>query len=238
MKIAVTQICGWLSPGRIIFCLAACPLAVAGIVFLGERAVNKGAEGRVFSSAEKIPHRPVGLVLGCARTLADGRENLYFRYRMDAAAELFNSGKVDVLIVSGDNHRTGYDEPTEMKDALVSRGIPAARIQCDYAGFRTLDSIVRAKKVFCADRITVVSQRFHGQRAAYVGRARGLDVLVFAARDVSRRAGFRTCVRERLARVKAVLDVSILDKQPKFLGEKIPVVATGAESGHPGAGIR
>jgi len=200
---------------------------LGGTLWACERAVSKAAERRTFDSVERVPYRPVGIVLGCSKHVAGGRLNLYFRYRIAAAAELYKAGKVDYLIVSGDNHRVGYDEPTDMKESLVEMGIPAERVQCDYAGFRTLDSVVRAGKVFCSDRITVISQRFHGERAVYIGNCHGLDVIAYNARDVRGRSGLRSACRERLARVKAVLDVNVLHKQPRFLGDQIPVGTAG-----------
>lgn len=199
------------------------PVGIGCLILACEFMVKKSSKGKIFSTVETTPHCPVGLVLGCSQYLANGRQNLYFRYRIDAAEKLYKAGKVDVLIVSGDNHRKGYDEPSDMKSALIKRGVPAENIQCDYAGFRTLDSVIRARKVFCSDRIIVISQLFHGQRAIFIGNARGIDTLAFAARDVSRRAGLKTKLRERLARVKAVMDVTVLRKQPKFLGKKFPV---------------
>lgn len=201
---------------------------IAGAILACEWIVTLAAKGNVFTTVSTTPHCPVGLVLGCGQYLANGRNNLYFRYRIDAAEKLYKAGKVDVLIVSGDNHRKGYDEPSAMKSALIHRGVPAEKIHCDYAGFRTLDSVIRAKEVFCSDRVVVISQRFHDERAIFIGKARGIDTLAFAARDVSSRGGLRTRIRERLARVKAVLDVTLLQKKPKFLGEKIPVITTNS----------
>lgn len=196
---------------------------LAGII-AGSRAwVLHSAKGRTFDDVSSLPANRVGVVLGCLRTLPNGRINLFFEYRMQAAAQAYNAGKVEYLIVSGDNHSKSYDEPTVMKDELIKLGIPEDKIYCDYAGFRTLDSIVRVKEVFQEDTITVISQEFHNQRAIYIGRARGLKVVGYNAQDVNRRVGIRTICREQLARVKAVLDVSILNKGPKFLGEPIYV---------------
>ena len=160
-------------------------------------------------------------MLGCCRTLADGRENLFFLYRIRAAFEAFNYGKIGYVIVSGDNHRADYDEPSEMKAALVERGVPEGNIYCDYAGFRTLDSVVRAKKVFMASKFTVISQEFHNQRAIFIGKKHGIDIVGYNARDVHAHNGLKIKLREHLARVKAVLDVVVIKRRPKFLGEPI-----------------
>lgn len=186
--------------------------------------INQAARGRVFDDAARIPHRRVALVLGCCRVLPNGRGNLFFKYRMQAAAELYHAGKADYLLVSGDNHRQDYNEPAEMRQCLIDAGVPAERVFCDYAGFRTLDSVVRAQEVFGEQQITVVSQAFHVNRAIYIGTQRDMDVIGLAARDVARSSGGqRTRLREMLARVKTVLDVQVLRTKPKFLGPKIAI---------------
>lgn len=142
---------------------------------------------------------------------------------MEAAAALFKAGKVKALIVSGDNGSHDYDEPTEMKRVLVQMGVPDAKIVCDYAGFRTLDSIVRAQEVFGQPRFIIVSQRFHNERAVYLAKALGVEAWGLNAEDVPVALSLKTFLREKLACVKAVLDVNVLNTQPRFLGEKVAV---------------
>lgn len=125
--------------------------------------------------------------------------------------------------MSGDNSRSDYDESSDMKEALVQLGIPDERIFCDYAGFSTLDSVVRAKKVFLQQSMLVVSQDFHVRRAIYIGQGHGIDLVGYAAKDVEGRAGSRTRIREALARFKAVLDVEVFSRGPKFLGDTIEI---------------
>lgn len=200
-------------------------MAAAGLVFvLGcERWIARAADGRCFAEVKAVPEAPVALVLGTSARLADGRTNLFFLPRMEAAAALFKAGKVKALIVSGDNGTRGYDEPTEMKRVLVQMGVPEARIVCDYAGFRTLDSVVRAKEVFSQPRIIIVSQRFHNERAIYLAKAFGIDAWGFNATDVPVKLSVKTFLREKLACVKAVLDVNVLGTRPKFIGERVVV---------------
>jgi SanA protein len=142
---------------------------------------------------------------------------------MTAAAALYHAGKVDYLLVSGDNHRRGYDEPTAMRDALVALAVPQSRIVLDYAGFRTLDSIVRAKEVFGQQQFVIVSQRFHNERAIYLATACGLDVVAYNATTVT--VGRRDLIwyRETLARVRAVLDAQVLGTRPKFTGARVVI---------------
>lgn len=193
------------------------------LIFVCDRIVERSAAGLHSSTLEALPSRKVALVLGCAEILPNGRTNRYFTERINAAAALYDSGKCRFLLVSGDNGRTDYDEPSAMASALVARGVPPSSIVQDYAGFRTLDSVVRAKEVFGEEEILVVSQRFHNERAVYIARHRGISVHGWNAADVTSLGGTRTRVREKLARVKTVLDVKLLRTAPRFLGPKIRI---------------
>lgn len=205
--------------------IALLAIPVLLLVFGCEWWIAKTAEGRCFSEVKSVPEAPVAVVLGTAARVADGRANLFFLPRMEAAAALFKAGKVKALIVSGDNGTQHYDEPTEMKRVLVQLGVPEAKIVCDYAGFRTLDSVVRAKEVFGQQRVIFVSQRFHNARAIYLAKAFGIDAWGLNATDVPVKLSVKTFLREKLACVKAMLDVNVLGTQPKFLGEKVTVPA-------------
>ena len=193
---------------------------IAGIV-ISQALIRNASKGKTHDTPEDIPFRKVALVPGCARILANGRPNQYFRYRIDAATQLFRSGRVHYLIVSGDNGQSEYDEPTDMRDALIANGIPGGRIYRDYAGFRTLDSVVRAREVFGQERFTIVSQEFHNRRAIYIAGCRGIDLVGFNARDVATAGGLRTKLREYLACLKTVLDTSLLKTEPRYLGPKV-----------------
>jgi SanA protein len=198
-------------------------LLVAGLIGYAQWTITHAAAGKIFLPSDVLPQqsqRHVGLVLGCAPTLANGQRNLYFYYRMNAAAEAFHAGQVDVLLLSGDNSRATYDEPSAMLAALVERGVPAERMQRDYAGFSTLDSILRAKKVFGAEAVCIISQPFHAERAIYLAKQHDLDVIAIAAQDVLGRGGLRTHLREYLARVKAVADI-VFNQPAQILGPQI-----------------
>lgn len=206
---------------RLAIAVAACAIGVAALAVSSE-VVSRAARARTYSDVRAIPHRHVGLVLGCSKQAGPWR-NLYFDHRIRAAAQLFQAGKVDYLLVSGDNHTREYDESTDMKDSLVQAGVPADRIYCDYAGFRTLDSVVRAREVFGQTRITIVSQEFHNQRAIFIARRRGLDAIGFNAAEVDPSMGFRTRCRERVAKVYTILDLFVFQTRPKFLGPRVPI---------------
>ncbi len=184
--------------------------------------VAAAARGRVFHEVAEVPSRDVGLVLG-ANPVTNGRPNRFFAARMDTAASLYAAGKVRHLIVSGDNHVATYDEPTAMRDALVGRGVPQSAITLDYAGFRTLDSVARARDVFGQSRLVIVSQEFHGARAVFIANSRGIDAVALAAPGVGGKAGLFVRARETLARARAVLDTRVLGTRPRFPGPPEPI---------------
>jgi len=199
-------------------------LVICGAALIGARlAVGRAAASKTYTDASLIPYRRVALVLGCPRRLPGGWLNPFFEKRIAAAAELYYQKKVDYFVVSGDNHILGYDEPRDMKNALKEKGVPVERIYLDYAGLRTLDSVVRVKEIFGQDTVTIVSQHFHNQRAIFLARHHGIDAIGFDAEDVAPKYALKTELREQFAKVKAVLDVYVLHKQPHFLGEKIAI---------------
>jgi SanA protein len=200
-------------------------LAILGTIWVTAASVMviRTARGRTYSDPAAIPARRVGLVLGCSRLLGDGRRNSFFDNRIQAAARLIRARKVRYLVVSGDNHVRGYDEPKDMRDSLVLAGVPAELIYCDYAGFRTMDSIVRAREIFGQSAITVISQEFHNQRAIFIARHRGIDAIAFNAPEVDAYNSFRTKCREFVARANMLLDLFVFHREPKFLGEKVNI---------------
>jgi len=201
----------------VLFLLAIVPPLAA------DRYVEVVAADGVFRELDEVPPRRVALVLGTAKWAPGGRINLYYQRRLQAAVELFEAGKVSYILVSGDNSREGYDEPTFMRNDLIELGIPEAAIYRDFAGFRTLDSVLRARDVFELDGFIAVSQEFHCLRAVYLGREAGLDVVGYCARDVGGAVGAKIRAREILARLQAVLDIRVLGRQPKFLGDPVPI---------------
>jgi SanA protein len=180
-------------------------------------------KGRVFTDVTALPAGEVGLLLGTGKTTRRGNPNPHFGHRVQAAVELYHAGKIKHLLVSGDNHVKGYDEPTDMKDALVAAGVPERAMTLDYAGFRTLDSVVRAKKVFGVNQYTVISERFHNYRALLIARRYGIDAVAYCAEEVPLRYSLKTKARECAARLKAIFDLYVLRTQPHFLGEPVTV---------------
>jgi len=191
-------------------------------VFIIDRNITQLAKDRVFFDVYSIPYNKVGLVLGTTKMIG-GKPNLFYEARLDATKKLFDAGKIDVVLVSGDNSTRYYSEPQDMKDDLMERGIPDSRIVLDYAGFRTLDSVVRAEKIFSQKKYTIITQKFHCERAIYIADKKHHDAVCYAASTPKGILADRIILREKFARFKAWLDINILKKQPKFLGEKVEI---------------
>lgn len=190
--------------------------AVLIVVLLNVWVVMR-ANGRIYHMVSELPSYPVALVLGTS-------PNAFFHNRMRSVASLYRAGKVKKIIVSGDNGTSQYNEPVQMRKTLVALGVPTQDIVLDHAGFRTLDSVLRAKMVFGQSKIIVVSQKFHVQRAIFIARAHGIDAIGYVAPDpASDTMMANVMFREYFARVKAWLDCYILGTQPKFPGPPEPI---------------
>lgn len=193
------------------------------LAILANSFVNNFSDKYLYNYTLTVPKNDVGVLLGTSKYLTNGEYNLYFTYRMEAAEKLYFSNKINFILVSGDNATMAYNEPITIKGELVKRGIPEEKIVLDYAGFRTFDSMIRANKVFGQEQFTVISQPFHNERAVFIARKNGIEAIGFNAKDVSNQSGFKTQLREKFARIKVLLDIYILNTQPKFLGEKIDI---------------
>lgn len=199
---------------------AVCLIVGLLVVIYANIAPSWLARGRLHDDPAAVPKIAVALVFGTTDRV-DGKDNLYFRYRIDAAEKLWKAGRIRTIVVSGDNSTKYYNEPEKMRQALIARGIPEDRIRCDYAGLRTLDSVVRAREVCGLSSVVFVSQRFQNERAIYIARAHGLDAHGFNARDVTTRMGFKTRLREIGARGLMWLDIHVLGTRPKYPGGQI-----------------
>lgn len=185
--------------------------------------ISSYSSAYITDRVEELPFNKCGLLLGTSKYRAEGGINPFFAKRLDAAADLYRAGKIDCIIASGDNSMKNYNEPRAMLQGLKERGIPAEKLHPDFAGFRTLDSVVRAKEIFGQNSITVISQKFHNERAVYIGRKWGIDVTGYNALDWDDADGIPVRIREIFARFKAFIDVNLTGEQPKFLGEKIRI---------------
>jgi SanA protein len=179
------------------------------------------AKPYLYASTNQVPYCKAALLLGTSAKNRAGADNLFFVRRIAAAANLYKASKMKYIIVSGDNSRNDYNEPEDMRQALIAAGVPDTAIVLDYAGFRTFDSVVRCKEIFGQDSVIIISQPFHNERAVYIARKEGMEAVAFNAENVNGRYSIKTNIREWFARVKVLLDVHVLNTEPHFGGEKI-----------------
>ena len=210
-------------------------LAPLGLILLllivANTKIEAVANQKLFSEVSEIPPNKIGLLLGTSKYLSSGHVNLYYKYRIEAAVKLFQHKKINYILVSGDNSTKWYNEPKKIKNDLIQRGIPEDKIVLDYAGFRTLDSVVRADKVFGENSFTVISQKFHNERAVFLANHFNSNAIGFNAKAVGTRYGFKVQVREYFARVKVFLDI-LFNVKPKFLGDKIEIGVSESSPTH------
>jgi len=200
---------------------------ISGLVLLGililvicsiSLWMSHAESARIYTRVEDVPAQAVALVLGA------GPSSKQFDYRLDAAVKLYQAGKVKHFLVSGEGVAVDPQgsETALMRQGLMMRGIPSSAITRDDAGFRTLDSVVRARRIFGLKSVIIVSQDYHLPRALYLAQAWNLDAVGFAATNVDYDL-YDTYLREWLARVKAVADILILNTDPRTLGPRTPL---------------
>ena len=198
---------------------------IATIFIVGiDLYISSIAKDKIYTN--NIPKRSVALLLGTAKYVRRGKINYFYKYRIDAAVKLYQDGKIKAILVSGDNATRYYNEPKTMRADLIKRGVPKDKIYLDFAGFRTLDSVMRAKEIFDVKKVTIITQKFHLERAIFLANANGIDAIGYEAKSLpNTKAAFRMKLREYLARVKAFLDIYVLHTTPKFFGkfEKIKI---------------
>lgn len=208
--------------------LSLCCLCILGlgVVYGISDYMERHTVGRILSSgeAQKLDADCI-LVLGC-RVHEDGSPSLMLADRLEKGIELYESGASARLLMSGDHGRSEYDEVNTMKAFAVEQGVPSEAVFMDHAGFSTYDSIYRAKDVFQAEKIIVVSQEYHLSRALYIAERLGLDAYCVAAADISYQGATYRSLREAAARGKDFL-LAWVQPQPKFLGEAVPVSGNG-----------
>lgn len=175
----------------------------------------------IYDEIQDLPHREVGVVLGTAKYYRSGVINQYYRYRIQGALNAYNSGKVNYLLLSGDNALNSYNEPRTMRKDLIAGGVDPSDIVLDYAGFRTLDSIVRTRKVFDTNDFIIITQRFHCERALFIALHRGIQAQCYAVPSPKDMMMVR--MREFAARLGALADLYLFKREPRFLGPLVPV---------------
>lgn len=198
-------------------------IAMAVSIYAIDRWVSWKSQDDIINDISQVPKFQVAVVLGTSKYL--GRTlNEYYSHRIEAAIELYQMGTVSRFLLSGDNAHRSYNEPWTMKRDLLKAGVPDKNIHLDYAGFRTLDSIVRAKRIFDTDNFLIVTQRFHCERALFIAKYHDIKATCLAVAGPSNQSGNSVRIREIFARTKAFLDLYIFNVQPKFLGPKEPII--------------
>ena len=204
----------------VLYTAAASAAAVVAVTVLATLLIESSAGEYLYDSTDDIPYNRAGLLLGTTPYSLGGGINPYFYERIDAAARLYRAGKVSMIIVSGANATRKYNEPRAMRRALIRAGVPGKAIVFDFAGFRTLDSIVRASLVFGQSSVTIISQKFQNLRAVYIARANGMRAIAYNASDSG---NWKVMAREYLSRVKCLIDLYVLHTKPRFLGAPIEI---------------
>ena len=182
------------------------------VLFVCDRIIVNNAKGKTFSSIDSIKYNKVGLLLGTTpQARVTKVTNYFFIYRMDATERLYKAGKIEKILISGgEDSLDGVNEPECMRDSLVARGVPASAIILDGKGYRTINSVINANKVFGLKSFTIISQKFHNERAIYQAEHLGLDlenIQAFNAEMPRTRRAYLTTVREYFARVKMFIDL-------------------------------
>ncbi|MGP1959332.1 MAG: outer membrane permeability protein SanA [Arsenophonus sp. NC-TX2-MAG3] len=183
-----------------------------------DRWISWKTANYIYDDVKKLPTRTVGMILGTSKYFSNGLPNEYYKYRIQGAINAYNNGKIKFLLVSGDNTHHNYNEPIIMRRDLISAGIPATKIVLDFAGFRTLDSVIRTQKVFTTNNFTIITQRFHCERALFIAIKKEIDAQCYAVSSPKKILKVR--LREVFARINALIDIYILKSEPRFLGKQ------------------
>lgn len=206
---------------RLIYSLLVLLALMLCTALLLDRWISWRTAPYVYENIEELPASHVGVVLGTSKYVRTGVINQYYKFRIQGAVNLYNSNKISYLLLSGDNAQLNYNEPITMRKDFIQAGVPASDIVLDYAGFRTLDSIIRTRKVFGANEFTIITQRFHCERALFIALHSGIKAQCYAV--PSPKNMFMVRAREVVARLGALTDLYILKREPRFLGPMVPI---------------
>lgn len=206
--------------------LACTVLSIVSVFAINARVTHVGGE-RILTAEQAADLTDVDciLVLGCG-VKADGTPSLMLADRLERGVELYELNVAPKLLMSGDHGREGYDEVNAMKQYAMDAGVPSSDVFMDHAGFSTYESMYRAKEIFQAQKVVIVSQEYHLYRAIYIAQALGLDAYGVAADGEDYAGQWQRDAREVLARVKDFF-TSIWKPEPTYLGEAIPVSGDG-----------
>lgn len=191
-----------------------------GLLVVVDQSISFSVRHAIYHRIEEIPYRPYTLLLGTSKYTVKNNPNHFYNNRLNAAKQLFDAQKTDYILLSGDNRTLEYNEPKMMGRDLRKMGVWDNVLFPDYAGFRTLDSVIRAKEVFQATPMTIISQRFHCERALFIAQYHNIDAICLAAANPE--IYIVTRIRETLARLLMLWELWF-EKQPHFLGKPEPL---------------
>ena len=202
----------------IVWAIGVVAIICLALMLICNQIVVNNAEGKVFSEIDSIKYNKVGLLLGTTPQARITKvKNYFFIYRLDAAEQLYRAGKIEKILISGDeNSLDGVNEPECMRDSLLARGVPANAIILDGKGYRTINSVINANMVYGLKSFTIISQEFHNERAIYQAEHLGLDIenlQAYNAKMPKSRRAYLTTIREYFARVKMFLDIINYDEK-------------------------
>ena len=195
--------------------LAAMVMCLLGLLII-DITTSYWVRDRIYTDINQLPEREYAVVLGTAKYYPSGAQNLYYKYRLEAAKQIYTHKKSLYLLMSGDNETPYYNEPKVMTNDLRRMGVARERIQQDYAGYNTLDSVIRANKVFGLQQFTIVSQRFHCERALFIAKFHHIDAICFAAKYPEQH--YKVRIREVFARAGMMIRL-LAGTQPTTLAE-------------------
>ncbi|QYS89588.1 SanA/YdcF family protein [Flavobacterium davisii] len=189
-------------------------------IFAVNYYIKSTTEDLIYTSDTKIPTNKVGIIFGAG--INGNQPSKYLKDRLDAGIQLYNKHKIEKILLSGDNGRDEYDELTVMKNYCYQNGVDTTKIYIDYAGFDTYSTLYRAKSIFKIKNAILISQKYHLNRAIYIGSQKGLDVIGYSANKGAYKGYKYVCFREYFSRFKSVMDV-FRNRKPHFLGTVIPI---------------
>lgn len=195
-------------------------LLFLGLIIAIDSLISFSVRKSVYDNIEQVPYRPYAVLLGTSKYTTKNTPNQFYQHRLKTAKALFDNEKTDYILLSGDNRTLQYNEPKMMGNDLKKMGVWDNVLFPDYAGFRTLDSVIRAKEVFHAEPMTIISQRFHCERALFIAQYHNIDAICLAAADPE--IFIITRIRETLARLLMLWELWF-EKQPHFLGNPEPL---------------
>ncbi len=189
-------------------------IVIAAVLFaiFSNILIISQTKSKIYHDITEVPIREYALVLGTSKRTVKGESNSFFDNRITAASELYKQGRVKKLLLSGDNRTKYYNEPNDMRKALLSKGVPESAILLDTAGFRTIESVYRCATVYNQKDVVIITQEFHAFRALYISQYYDMNAIAYLAEEVPVYSAAKVNIREFFARPKAIFDLYLPGK--------------------------